>query len=186
MHSLLEKPALRENLARLSVESYHQVAEFTPAGRRTEFLQGLVFEKMSKSPKHVRLMGLLLDYLFSLKLPGIFLNAEQPLRLGDSEPEPDIALIRGKREDFAEEHPRTAELVIEVAHTSLEYDRAKASVYAAGGVPRYLIFNINDAVVEEYSRPDKETQAYAMQRHFRGQEALEIYSGASILPADFF
>ena len=43
----------------------------------------------------------------------------------DSEPEPNIAVVTGTPRDYREEHPTTAELVVEIADTPLVYDRAK-------------------------------------------------------------
>ena len=65
---------------------------------------------------------------------GILVRSEQPITCGNSEPEPDVAVVRGKEEDFWTEHPHTAELVIEVCVTSHDYDRSKLRAYASAGV----------------------------------------------------
>ena len=59
MVDILELPSVRGMVPRVSVEQYHQMPEYTPAGRRTELIRGGVIEKMSKSPLHAELLRLL-------------------------------------------------------------------------------------------------------------------------------
>lgn len=80
-------------------------------------------------------------------------RVQQPLAASDdSEPEPDLAVV--PRGDHASDHPQEAWLVVEVAESSLDYDRTeKASINAAMGVPQYLIVNLVDGVVEQHEGP---------------------------------
>ena len=62
-----------------------------------------------------------------------------------SEPEPDIAIVTGTPRDYRDEHPTTAELVVEIADTTLAYDRArKTALYAQAGIQEYWILNLVD------------------------------------------
>ena len=61
------------------------------------------------------------------------------MTFADSEPGPDLAIVRGTRSDYRLAHPVSAELVIEVAVSSFEIDLVKAHVYAEGEVPEYWI-----------------------------------------------
>ena len=98
---------------------------------RTELLYGFVCRKMSKSPLHSLLMLRLLQNV----LPSSrHVRPEQPLRCGDSEPEPDLSVIVGSEDDFGHDHPRTAELVIEICVTTQEYDHSKLRAYASAGL----------------------------------------------------
>ncbi len=101
---------------------------------KSELLYGQVFYKMPKSPLHRLLLMRLLELLQRILPPGMHVQPEQPILCGDSEPEPDLSVIRGSINDYANEHPRTAELTIEVCVTSHEYDRSKLRAYAAAGV----------------------------------------------------
>ena len=78
-----------------------------------------------------------------------------PLALGaDSEPEPDVVVIRGSARDWLGDHPSTAALVIEVADTRLRFDRAvKGRLYATVGIADYWIVNLRERVVEVYREP---------------------------------
>jgi Uma2 family endonuclease len=118
----------------VSVAAYHTLAEAGLIPKNTELLHGVVYTKMSKSPLHSALVRRLLKLLQKISLPGRFVTSEQPITCEDSEPEPDVAVVRGAEEDFWREHPRTADLVIEVCITSHEYDCSKLNAYASAGV----------------------------------------------------
>ena len=67
------------------------------------------------------------------------LRIEQPLTLEDSEPDSDLAIVRGSRDDYRAAHPTTALLVIEVAISTEEIDRAKTAIYAVAEVGEYWL-----------------------------------------------
>src|SRR5436189_4430404 len=101
---ILEIPEVRRRVSPLTVEEYHQLGEFNENGRRTELIRGIVIEKMSKSPPH-RTIGSILYKLILAQLPhGFCVWKEEPLTLRDSEPEPDIAVVRGEEIDFLSKH----------------------------------------------------------------------------------
>jgi Uma2 family endonuclease len=85
-----------------------------------------------------------------------------PLTLpDDSEPEPDLAIVRAEDAQSREHHPRTALLVIEVAGDSLRLERgSKAALYARAGIPEYWIVNLADSTVEVHREPDASTGSY--------------------------
>lgn len=77
---------------------------------------------------------------------------------GDSMPEPDAAVC--KHEDaMRKPHPSRAELVVEVADSSLAFDRAKAAEYAGARVPEYWIINTNARRIEVYRQPIEDPAA---------------------------
>jgi Uma2 family endonuclease len=84
---------------------------------------------------------------------GFTVRHENPLTLRDSEPEPDLAVVRGSKEDFYQAHPSTAELVIEVAVTTPALDRANASIYGEAGVKEHWIVLAHRGEVEIYRQP---------------------------------
>jgi Uma2 family endonuclease len=89
-------------------------------------------------------------------LPQGFLGRhEGPLTLADSEPEPDVAIVRGTEQQFFYVHPNTAELVVEVAVSSAALDRENASLYAEAGVKEYWIVLAPQRQIEVYRRPEK-------------------------------
>jgi Uma2 family endonuclease len=153
MSAILDIPEVRQRVSRFSVEEYHRLSEYNENRRRTELIRGIVIEKMSKSPIHSSLGKRLYDLLLRRLPAGFVVWREDPLTLSDSEPEPDVAVVKGKESDFDETHPSTAELVIEVAVSSPALDRENASLYAEADVTEYWIVLAATRQVEVYRNP---------------------------------
>ncbi len=98
--------------------------------------------------EHSTAVGLVYDALSRLFEQGY--HVRDQISLGElDEPEPDIVIVKGHRRDYRKEHPNTVELVVEVASTSLDYDRViKASLYAAAGIPEYWVLDLKDRRLE--------------------------------------
>jgi Uma2 family endonuclease len=139
MLSVLERPTLRARVPRLSITDYHHFCETNQWAERTELIRGIIIEKMSKSPLHGTIASLLQDQLTPQLPAGHFIRREEPLTLRDSEPEPDLAIVTGARRDYLRAHPTTALLVVEVAVTSADDDRAMSELYVEAGVPEYWL-----------------------------------------------
>lgn len=154
MSAILEIPEVRRRVSRLSVDEYHRLNEFNDHGRRTELVRGIVIEKMSKSPLHASIAKRLYDTIVRLAPDGFVVRREDPITLADSEPEPDIAMVRGTETEFARAHPTTADLVVEVAVSNPALDRENASLYAEAGVKEYWIVLGAERRVEVYRRPE--------------------------------
>jgi Putative restriction endonuclease len=94
------------------------------------------------------------------------LRVQNPITTADSEPEPDLAIVRVGRYD--QQHPGAADIavVVEISDSSLARDRStKQRIYAAASVRRYLIVNIGAGVVEEFTDPVSDPEArYATTR----------------------
>lgn len=137
----------------VSVKAYHALGDMGLIPEKTELLYGQVFQKMSKSPFHrllfMRLLGLLQDIL----PPGLHVQPEQPIVCVDSEPEPDLSVIRGSINDYQAEHPHTAELVIEICVSSHEYDRSKLRAYANANVTECWLVLGPEKVIETHRQP---------------------------------
>src|SRR5436190_5104785 len=186
MPAILEIPEVRQRVSPLTVQEYHQLGEFNEHGRRTELIRGIVIEKMSKSPLHAALAKRLYDLIAAKLRAGLVVRREDPLTLADSEPEPDVAVVRGAESDFFKSHPRTAELVIEVAVSSAALDRENASLYAEAGVKEYWIVLGPERQVEVYRRPKK--GEYQERLTFGPEATLDCTSlpGVRIRVADLF
>jgi Uma2 family endonuclease len=137
----------------LSVAAYRALGEAGLIPKETELLYGFVYRKMSKSPFHSYLVQLLHEWLLKVLHPGRMVRVEQPLACGDSQPEPDLAVVTGRNEDYRLEHPATAELVIEVCVSSHEYDRSKLRAYAVAGVKECWLVLAPEKRVEVYRQP---------------------------------
>ena len=154
MNDRLEMPEVRARISKVSVEDYHAMIEAGRFAKKpVELIRGLIVEKMSKSPLH-RLLGTRL-YRLVIACVGdeLYCLKEDPLTFIDSEPEPDVAVIRGDEAAFVREHPPTAALVVEVAVSSASLDRANAALYAENGVEEYWIVLAAKRQVEVWSEP---------------------------------
>ena len=116
-------------------------------------IRGIVIEKMSKSPRHSSLSTQLYKRILLALPDGYTARKEEPLTFVDSEPEPDISVLRGRDADFATGHPTSAELVVEISVSSAALDRELASLYAEAGVKEYWIILGSERCVEVYRLP---------------------------------
>jgi len=104
----LQLPARDAEIWPLSVEAYHALGEAGLIPKRTELPYGFVYHKMAKSPFYSSLVQLLQKQLLAGVPSGLLVRTEQPITCADSQPEPDLAVVRGKIADFRLAHPRTA------------------------------------------------------------------------------
>jgi Uma2 family endonuclease len=148
-----EKQSRAGELWPLSVAACRALGEAGLIPKETELLYGQVYQKMSKSPYQSALVRRFLKLLRKASLPGRFVTSEQPITCEHSEPEPDIAVVRGVEEDFWDEHPRTAELVVEICVTSHEFDRGKLQAYATAGVKECWLVLGPERQIEVFLEP---------------------------------
>lgn len=92
---------------------------------------------------------------------GWVVRIQGPIGLDDdSEPEPDVSVVRGRIEDYRAVHPSRPDLTVEVAETSLDVDRKhKGGAYARAGLVDYWIINLIDRVLEVYREPAADPSA---------------------------
>jgi Uma2 family endonuclease len=84
---------------------------------------------------------------------GFYVQTQSPLAIGDSEPQPDVAVVAGKEDDYRN-HPTTAALVVEVADSSIATDTAdKVSLYASANIPEYWVLDINNRQLIVFRAP---------------------------------
>jgi Uma2 family endonuclease len=147
---------------RLSVEQYHQMIRsgILSEDDPVELLQGWLITKMSKNPPHSSATRFLSRELERLIPQGWYVDSQEPITTADSEPEPDIAILRGSEENYTQRHPRPEDvgLVAEVADSTLTNDRGiKLEVYAQAGILEYWIVNLGERQLEVYTNPDGKT-----------------------------
>ena len=149
----VEVPVRGAQVWPLSVAAYHALGEAGLIPKRTELLYGFVYHKMSKSPFHSFLLQFLQEILLRVVSSGHIVRTGQPITCPDSEPEPDLSVVQGVKEDFRHKHPHTAKLVVEICVSSHEYDRAKLRVYASAGVEECWLVLGPEKQIEVHRRP---------------------------------
>jgi len=138
-------------------EEYYRLAEVgvLRPDERVELVEGEIVLKSPQDPKHARAISWC-NNLFSQAFGETHLvRVQLPIRIGSkSELEPDLSLLLKSRAVALEEHPTTVDFVLEVANTSLKFDRGeKQRLYALASIPEYWIVNVRDRMVEVYRDP---------------------------------
>jgi Uma2 family endonuclease len=150
-------PSLSD-LYRMTVDEYDRLADAGVLNdRRVELIGGYLVRKMTTKPPHVWAVDAAREILERLVPEGWDLREEKPVRIPDfDEPEPDLVIVSGTRDDYINRHPGPSEvgLLVEVADSSLAQDRGpKRVAYARAGIPVYWIINLVERQVEVYSGP---------------------------------
>ena len=158
-----------------------------------QLIRGEIVEMTPQGAAHAAAVRAVEEVLRGHFGVGYDVRTQLPLALAaDSEPEPDVAVVTGSFRDYREQHPRTALLVVEVADTTIEFDReAKRMMYAHAGVPEYWIVVLPDRTLDQFhtiqTRPDG-TRDYQVHRQWRLGEALALTvpPGSQIAVSELF
>jgi Uma2 family endonuclease len=168
---------------RFTVAQYHRMIETGVLGAddRVELLEGWIVDKMPQHPAHAGTISVLLERL-QAKLPkGWIVRVQSPITLADSEPEPDLAVVRGPAERYLTTHPvpKDIAIVIEVADTSIDQDRiVKGRTYAQARIPAYWLVNLPEIKVELYTDPKPgKTAKYQVEEHLGIQYGVPVVVG---------
>jgi Uma2 family endonuclease len=141
----------------ISVATYHRMIDagiLTPADR-LELIRGELIQKMPSGADHSGEVTHLINELILTFGRRTTVSCQNPLTLADSEPEPDLMLLRpGKSYRTQKPTPEEVMLLIEVSDSSLEEDRTvKLPLYAENGILEYWIVNLVENQIEVYRHP---------------------------------
>jgi Uma2 family endonuclease len=146
-----------KTLAKWSVDDYHRMIE---AGilrdRRVELLAGEIVEMSPETPIHYNTAKRGAKYLEELLAGKADVRFNGPITLPDSEPEPDIAIVRLPESAYNNRHPEPDDIfwVIEVAKTSLKKDvDFKTSIYAIAAIQEYWILDLSNTRIIVFREP---------------------------------
>ena len=144
----------------LALEQYHAMIDAGIIGEdeHVELLNGLLTRSMSVNPPHAAALRRTARWLrAALAGQALEVFEEDPITLPpDSEPEPDIAVVDARADDYAGQHPGPDDihLLVEVADDSLRRDRlVKLPLYAGAGIREYWIVNLRERQLEVYTDP---------------------------------
>ena len=157
---------------RFTVEEYHAMAEagILHEDDRVELIEGQIMLMFPIGSRHADCVRRLIRMLVLRADSDAVVDAQNPIRLNDgTEPQPDLALLR-PRDDYAEHlpHPEDVFLLIEVADTTLGYDRdVKVPLYAESGILEVWLIALEKDYVEVYREPSADGYG-RMKRHRRG------------------
>jgi Uma2 family endonuclease len=143
----------------ITVEEYERMIEDGEIGEhdQVELIKGRIVVKMGQGPRHAAGAEISRRPIERLVPAGWHSRVERPVRLPeqDSEPVPDLSIVRGEPADYEQRHPEPAAigLIVEIARSSLQEDRAQAVILGAVGIPVYWIVNLEDRQLEVYANP---------------------------------
>lgn len=164
-----------------TVEEYHRLIESNVLTEDdpVELLEGCIVPKMPRKPSHDGTIAICNEHLQSCLPPGWTIRIQSAITLSDSEPEPDLAVIRGRSRSYIHRHPGPADigLLIEVSDASIGRDRNdKGRIYARAGIPVYWIINLIDLHLEVYVEPGlvRGKPAYRRKRIVSAEKSLAL------------
>lgn len=162
----------------LTCDDYHAMiaAGILDEEDKVELLNGELIYMSPIGPNHGGVTNRLNNLLQELLKSSAIIAVQNPVTLAPfSEPEPDLAVLKPRKDFYSEAHPAPEDifLLIEVADTTLERDRTvKGSLYANAGIPFYWIVNLPEMQLEVYSQPAKDQ--YKLRRIYLPDEKVEI------------
>lgn len=172
--------AVPSHKQRLTIEEFYGLAEtgVFSEDQRLELIRGEIVEMSPIGDPHALCVMFICDLLSDLKPKGI-VNPQNPLRLPrqQSVPQPDVVLFR-RRPSFRSRPPGPKDvfLIVEVADSSLRYDRdVKIPLYAEAGIPEAWLVDLNSKMIFVYRRPSP--SGY--------QEVRQIRRGEEVSPEAF-
>jgi Uma2 family endonuclease len=147
---------------RFSREEYYQMGELGFfEGHRVELIEGEIVEMAPMNDLHAVTVGIVAETLAEA-FPECWIRSQLPLTLaGATEPEPELAVVPGRPRDYkGRGHPKSALLVVEIADTSLRFDREeKAVLYARAGIKDFWIVNLVENQLEVLRDPVKDSKS---------------------------
>ncbi len=144
---------------RFTIDEYNRLAElgFFHEDDRVELIRGEIIPMAAKGTLHSTFCRRLIRELSKLIANLGTLQSQDPIIIPpNSEPEPDVAILKNKDDDYLNSHPTPQDvlLLIEIADSSLKYDQeVKLPLYAQAGISDYWIFNSIENCLETYNEP---------------------------------
>jgi Uma2 family endonuclease len=172
-----------------NVHEYHRMVDagILCEDDRVELIRGEILEMSPIGPRHSAAVLRANNNVLRLAGDRAIVGVQGSIRLDEyDEPQPDIYLLRPKEDFYASGHAGPADifLIVEMADSSLEYDRTvKMQLYAETGVPEYWIADIRNDCVIAYS--DRERDTYRTVRVFaRGNTLTPLLLPDCSIPVD--
>lgn len=164
-----------------NVDEYYRMAEagILHEDDHVELIDGEIIEMAAMGSPHAGCVSSIGEWLVTRLEGRAQVRIQMPLRLSQrSEPEPDLILVRPRSDHYRNGHPGAEDvyLLVEVADTSLNYDRrTKLPLYAREGVPEVWLVNLPGEQVEANRRP----------QNGQYQETIIYERGTSLAPSAF-
>ncbi|MDE2940016.1 MAG: Uma2 family endonuclease [Chloroflexota bacterium] len=158
----VKAPQVTREARKFTVEEYFQMVEagIIQDGERVELIEGEILVMAPMGPSHIggvtryaRVFIGLAGNLFTVLIQATVRLSER------SAPEPDLALVKFREDDYSFAHaaPDDVLLIVEVADSSLNYDRGvKAHIYGRAAIPETWVLNLPGDCLERFTEPGPE------------------------------
>ena len=160
---------------KFTVDEYHAMIQsgILQEDDRVELLAGEIVEMSPISKAHAGVVNKLSDILIGSLRGKAIISVQNPILLSElSEPQPDVALLKFRRDFYVESLPTTEDifLLIEVGETSISRDRqVKLPLYARSGIREVWLVDLVNEAVERYLEP-KDNAYQRFEKYIAGQE----------------
>ena len=175
-----------------SIADYHQMIEarILDEDDRVELLEGKIVCMSPQRPFHVASVQRSSRLLFKLLSDRAEIRVQLPVILGnDSEPEPDLAVVRFDADEYSFRHPEVPDiyLLIEVADSTIAKDRnQKARIYAKYRVLEYWILDLQKRQVYVFRQPEEGIYREKLILNSDDSIALQAFPDVAIALNDMF
>ncbi|RCJ38768.1 hypothetical protein A6770_12755 [Nostoc minutum NIES-26] len=169
---------------KFTVEQYHKMVEsgILKEDDRVELIRGEIIEMSPIGTKHAACVNRLVNLLVVLLGKRVIVAAQNPVALNNnSEPQPDVALLKPRDDFYASAHPQPQDifLLIEVADSTVMYDREeKIPLYAEANIIEVWLVDINEQIVEVYQQPT--AAGYQHIQKFASGQTLSIQTFSNV------
>lgn len=170
---------------KFTVQQYHKMLEsgILTEDDRVELIRGEIIEMSPIGTKHAACVNRLINLLVQLLGKRVIVAAQNPIALNDnSEPQPDVALLKPRDDFYATAHPQPQDilLLIEVADSTIIYDREeKIPLYAEANIIEVWLVDINEQIVEIYQQPT--AAGYQQMQKFTSGQSLSIQAFPNVI-----
>jgi Uma2 family endonuclease len=146
-----------KTVAKWTIKAYHRLLDSGLLDRRrVELIGGEILEMTPEIPFHAFVTDSAAEYLQTLLQGWALVREAHPIALADSEPEPDMAIVRSPRQQYSDRHPSPTDIfwIIEVSRSTLEYElTVKKSLYARASIAEYWVIDIDVKRVHVFRQP---------------------------------
>lgn len=147
-----------------------------------ELLNGVIIEKMPKGTKHSSANDRAARVFYKTLDENVIIRNQNPIWLDEfSEPEPDIVLAMKNAGEYENSHPTPKDilLILEIADSTLAYDRnTKSLAYARAGIRQYILLNVQEKTLEDYREPGAD--GYGSKQTYRTGQSFNLVAFPNI------
>jgi Uma2 family endonuclease len=171
---------------RLTVEDYYRMGEagILRADERVELIEGEIIDMPPPGDVHAGTVDQLAALLMAAVGNRAIVRVQNPIRLDrHSEPQPDLALLVPRADFYKSARPRPLDvlLAIEVADTSLRYDRdVKAALYAKHALPELWLVDARSRRLTRFRKPAGGAYAFVDAPELRSPLEVGALAGVNV------